>query len=76
MATKPDNMPLHIIVGSGFMPFAYNVKHRGDRAGNARQHGVDHDRADPQVGAGQVEPGLKPNQPKARMNVPTTTIGT
>ena len=23
-----------------------------------------------------VEPGLKPNQPKARMNVPSTTIGT
>ena len=22
-----------------------------------------------------VEPGLKPNQPKARMNVPSTTIG-
>jgi hypothetical protein len=38
--------------------------------GRSREHRVGRDHADAQVGAGQRRPGLKPNQPKHRMNVP------
>ena len=61
IATRPASMPLHIIVGSGLRPFMHIMS---DHAGNAApvmpaKHGVHHDEADAQVGAGQRRARVK-----------------
>ena len=75
MATRPASMLLHIIEGSGLPNDDPHVEQPVSVAAMPREHGVDGDDADAAVGAGQREPALKPNQPKARMNVPSMTIG-
>ena len=75
MATRPASMPLHIIEVSGFMPLIIIQNMAPKRGRDAGQHRVDDDDEMRRSVPARVEPGLKPNQPKARMNVPITTIG-
>src|SRR5260370_34908513 len=75
MATRPANMPLHIMPGSG-LPVLIIMTSAVNRAPEADASMV--------VTAmmamrwsvpDRVEPGVNPNQPDARMNVPNMTIG-
>src|SRR5712675_1396331 len=76
IATSPASMPLHIMDGSGFLVLnhhMYNVAATAPvadasmvlTATTAMRRSV----------AAKLEPGLNPNQPNARMNVPAMTIG-
>ena len=76
MATRPANMPLHIIVGSGFRPLAYRVSIEAIAPAMPANIVLTTTMLIRRSVPAKVEPGLKPNQPKARMNVPATTIGT
>ncbi len=75
IATSPASMPLHIIDGSGRRLSIFR-KHIAPNAPVKLDNIVltkieEIRRSVPE----SVEPGLKPNQPNARMNVPMTTIG-
>src|SRR5947209_2270251 len=76
IATRPASMPLHIMDGSGFLVLnhqTYSVLARAAvepaimvlTATTAWRKSV----------PARAEPGLNPNQPNARMNVPNITIG-
>src|SRR5205085_2776902 len=76
IATRPANMPLHIMDGSGFLVLNHQTYSVVDKAAvepaimvltaiTAMRRSV----------PARVEPGLNPNQPNARMNVPSMTIG-
>src|SRR5882672_6783416 len=75
MATKPASMPLHIMDVSGLLPRTFQIHIVAARAPVADASIVLTTlmalrRSVP----ARLEPGLKPNQPKARMNVPMTHI--
>ena len=76
MATRPASMPLHIIEGSGFLVRNHHIQSEAASAPVAEASIVLTAtmliRKSPPA---RVEPALKPNHPKARMNVPRTAIG-
>ena len=75
MATRPASMPFAIIEGSGFPNFRI-MRTIAARAPPAEASMVlVATTAMRRSVPARVEPGLKPNQPKARMNVPTMAIG-
>ena len=76
MATRPASMPLHIIEGSGFSPIAYSVSMVAIAPAMLASIVLTTTMLIRRSVPESVEPGLNPNQPKARMKVPTTTIGT
>src|SRR5215472_10038273 len=76
MATKPASIPLHIIDGSGFLVRTHHIQRVAPNAPVAEASMVftattEMRRSVP----ARLEPGLKPNQPKARMKVPNITMG-
>ncbi len=76
MATRPASMPLHIIAGSGFFVLNHHIQSVAPRAPVAEASIVlTATTAMRRSVAASDEPGLKPNQPNARMNVPSMTIG-
>src|SRR5258708_4398508 len=73
MATSPASMPLHAIEMSGFLNIQYQKKSAvADPAHAARLVLTAMTEIRRSV-APSVDPGLKPIQPKSRMNVPVTT---
>ena len=76
MATSPASIPLHIMLGSG-LPLAN--PHIQSVAANAPKAlasiVLTATTAIRKSVPANVEPGLNPNQPKARMNVPIIAIG-
>src|SRR6266581_6509571 len=76
IATKPANMPLHIMEGSGFLVRTHHIHRVAPNAPVAEASMVlTATTAMRRSVPARVEPGLKPNQPNARMNVPSMTIG-
>ena len=76
MATNPASMPLHIMLGSGFL---VRISHIHNVAANApvAEASIVFTAMTPirKSPPARVEPALKPNQPKARINVPITAMG-
>src|SRR5579862_1422452 len=75
IATRPASIPLHIIEVSGLLPRTFQIHRVAARALVAEASIVltalmALRRSVP----ARLEPGLKPNQPKARMKVPMTHI--
>ena len=75
IATSPASMPLHSIVGSGLRPLKFNVRCAAIAAVMLASIVLTTTKLMRRSVPASVEPGLNPNQPKARMNVPRTTIG-
>src|SRR5882724_8444707 len=76
IATKPANMPLHIMYGSGFLVLNHHIYMVAARAPVAEASIVlTATTAMRRSVPASVEPGLNPNQPNARMNVPSMTNG-
>src|SRR6266436_5458154 len=76
IATKPASMPLHIMEGSGFLVLTHHI-HSVDAKAPVAEASIVFTATTlmrKSVPA-RVEPGLNPNQPKARMNVPNMAIG-
>src|SRR5215469_14085151 len=75
IATRPASMPLHIMEGSGFLPVAImntiEAREPVTPASIVFTTMCAILRSVPE----RVEPGLNPNQPKARTKVPTTAMG-
>src|SRR5260370_37791052 len=75
MAPRPANMPLHIMPGSG-LPVLIIMTSAVNRAPEADASMVFTAMMAMRLSVpDSVEPGLNPNQPNARMNVPNMTIG-
>ena len=76
MATRPASMPLHIMEGSGFFVRNHHIQIVAARAPVAEANIVfTATTAMRRSVPARLEPGLNPNQPKARMNVPNITMG-
>src|SRR5712691_8511209 len=76
IATRPASIPLQHIVVSGLRPFSMSVTMADtDPIQPASMVFTTMKLMRKSVPA-SVEPGLKPNQPKARIKVPRTTMGT
>ena len=75
MATRPDNMPLHMIVVSGFRPFSCRVSMAAIVPAMPANAVLTTMALIRRSAPAKAEPEVKPNQPKAKMRVPTTTIG-
>jgi len=76
MATRPARRPLQIIVTSGF-PKRSQTNTHAKRAPDADASIVFVAITEMRTSElARVDPGLKPNHPKARTSVPVTTIGT
>src|SRR5438093_11614365 len=76
IATSPASMPLHIIVGSGFLPGLTIHIYKHDASAPDAEASIVFTATmpmRPSVPASEL-PALKPNQPKARINVPRMTI--
>src|SRR6201993_1080032 len=75
MATRPASMPLHIMAGSG-LPVLIIMTSAVNRAPEADASMVFTAMMAMRLSVpDSVDPGLNPNQPNARMNVPNMTIG-
>ena len=76
MATRPANMPLHIMLGSGFPLRTFHIQRAEANAPKALASIVlVATTAIRKSVPANVDPGLNPNQPNARMNVPIIAIG-
>src|ERR1035437_2041579 len=76
MATSPANMPLHIMDGSGFLVRNHHIHSVAATAPVAEASIVlTATTAMRRSVPASDEPGLNPNQPNARMNVPSMTKG-
>src|SRR5277367_625433 len=76
IATRPASIPLHIIAGSGFLVLNHHIHSVAPTAPVAEASMVlTATTAMRRSDAASEEPGLNPNQPKARMKVPSITIG-
>ncbi len=76
IATKPASIPLHIIEGSGFLVRTHHIHIVAPTAPVAEASIVlTATTAIRRSVPARLEPGLKPNQPNARMKVPSMTIG-
>src|SRR5664280_785208 len=76
IATNPASMPLHIMDGSGFLVRNHHIQRVEASAPVAEASMVlTATTAMRRSVAARDEPGLNPNQPKARMNVPSIAIG-
>ena len=76
IATRPASMPLHIMDGSGFLVRNHHIHSVAASAPVAEASMVlTATTAMRRSVPASVEPGLKPNQPNARMNVPSIAIG-
>jgi hypothetical protein len=75
IATRPASIPLHIIDGSG-LPNFHIITSVAKSAPEAEASIVLTAMIAMRLSvADSVDPGLKPNHPKARINVPSITIG-
>src|ERR1051326_2760465 len=76
IATRPASMPLHIMDGSGFLVRNHHIHSVAANAPVAEASIVLTATTPMRRSvAARLEPGLNPNQPNARMNVPTMHIG-
>ena len=75
MATRPASRPLQSIVGSGLPVTRYIVSSVPTDAAAPASIVFTATMAMRLSVPASVEPGLNPNQPNARMNVPSMTIG-
>ena len=76
IATSPASIPFIIMVGSGFFVFASHIYNVAAIAPVADAIMVlTATTAIRRSPPAKVDPGLNPNQPKARINVPTMAIG-
>src|SRR6267142_2883664 len=76
IATNPASMPLNIIEGSGFFVRTHHIHNVAAKAAVAEASMVlTATTAIRRSVPASVEPGLNPNQPNARMNVPNITSG-
>src|SRR4029077_1606668 len=77
IATRPASIPLHIMLGSGLLLRNHHLHNVAPKAPVALASIVfTATTAMRRSVPASVEPGLNPNQPKARMKVPSATIGT
>src|ERR1700756_747410 len=75
MATKPANMPLHIMAGSG-LPVLNIMNRAANNAPDADASIVFTATTAIRLSVpASVDPGLNPNQPNARIKVPNITMG-
>src|ERR1700740_1128604 len=75
MATRPPSRALHIMAGSG-LPVLIIITSAANRAPEADASMVFTAMMAIRLSVpDSVDPGLNPNQPNARMNVPNMTIG-
>src|SRR5260221_2560992 len=75
IATKPANMPLHIMDGSGFLVLTHHIQSVDASAPVAEASmGLTATTLMRKSGPARVDPGLNPNQPKARMNEASIAI--
>ena len=74
--TRPASMPLHIMDGSGFFVRTHHIQRVAPKAPVAEASIVfTATTAMRRSVPARLEPGLKPNQPNARMNVPSIANG-
>src|SRR5262245_59678903 len=76
IATRPASMPLQHIVVSGLRPLSMSVSMAASDPTQPASMVFTTTKLMRRSVPANVEPGLKPNQPKARVNVPSTTMGT
>src|SRR5262249_32631413 len=76
IATRPASIPLQHIVVSGLRPFSISVTIADSDATQPASMVFTTMKLMRRSVPANVEPGLKPNQPKARINVPRQTRGT
>jgi hypothetical protein len=69
-------MPLHIIVGSGFIPLPYRASIEVTAPVIPASIVLTTTTLILRSAPANVEPGLNPNHPKARIKVPAMTMGT